>query len=269
MFASRLTVLFASTLILGVYLTYQVSNSWFFLIIIGIVLTVSTYVLSPQLNWWWWQRSPPDLPIAMAQMLEKQQPFYQQLSEAEKREFRRRVFLFMEGSNFMPQVMDELPMDGKVMIAAAPVTMTFRKKEFLFPSFENVIVYPHPFPSPQYPDSFHCSEVYEPDGVVMFCMEHVIRGLVDPTQYLNPSWYEYVKVFQLAYPAYDYGDWSSVSWTDLQEISGFSQEALHKWFGLPELDIKAMGLSFFFLFPMSFRQHLPGLFAKLDEVFNK
>jgi hypothetical protein len=268
MFANRLVVLFAAILALGVYLTYQVDTYFFFLIIIGLVLTVTTYVLGPQINWWWWQRNPPDLPPKMAQLLAIRHPFYKRLSPTEQREFRRRMFLFIEGTNYMPKVMETVPYDGKVMLASAPVSITFREEDFLFPNFENVIVYPQPFPSPQIPESFHISEIYEPDGVMMFSMEHLIHGYVDAGQYFNPSWYEYAKVFQLSYPAYDYGDWSAVSWKNLEAISGFSEEALHKWFGLKNLDIRAMGIAFYFLFPEPFQQHLPTLFHKLETVFS-
>jgi len=268
MFANRLVVLFAAILVLGVYLTYQVNDAWFYLIIIGLVFTVTSYVLSPQLNWWWWQRSPPDLPPKMTQLLAQRYPFYNKLSSDEQREFRRRMFLFIEGTNFMPKVMETVPYDGKVMLSVAPVSITFREPYFLFDNFENVIVYPHPFPSPQFPETFHTSEIYEPDGVLMFSMEHLIHGFVDAEKYLNPSWYEYAKIFQLSYPAYDYGDWSAVNWKDLEAISGFSEEALHKWFVLKQLDIRAMGIAFFFLFPKSFQQYLPTLFHKLETVFS-
>lgn len=268
MFANRLVVLFATILVVGVYLTYQVDSAWFFLIIIGLVLTVTSYVLGPQLNWWWWQRYPPDLPVEMAQLLEKRHSFYKKLTIEEQSEFRRRMYLFIEGTNFMAKVLETVPYDGKVMLATAPVTMTFSASEFLFPNFENVIVYPQPFPSPQFPKAFHISEIYEPDGVAMFSMEHVIHGFVEPGKYLNPSWYEYAKIFQLSYPAYDYGDWSSVSWKDMEAISGFSLEALQQWFGLKELDLRAMGIAFFFLFPITFQQHLPTLFTKLHTVFS-
>jgi len=91
---------------------------------------------------------------------------------------------------------------------------------------------------------------------------------VDPKQYLNPAWYEYAKVFQLTYPAYDYGDWSGVNWETLKNISGFSQAALHKWFGLEQLELRAMGTSFYFLFPETFQQQLPTLFNQLETVFS-
>ena len=145
--------------------------------------------------------------------------------------------------------------------------LDFHKEAFLLPKFENIIVYPHPFPSPQYETKFHASEIYEPDGVVMFCLEHVLRGFVDPRQYLNPAWYEYAKVFAISYPNENLGDWNEVTWSKLETVSGFSGEALERWIGLPDLDLRAMGIAFFFLFPASFQEVLPEQYEQLAAVF--
>ena len=266
--AFRLGIPFFLLLGLGVYLTINVSESWAPLMIVSLVIIVAGFVLAPQINWWWWQRFPPDLPEEMAQLLEQRLPFYQQLTEADKREFRRRIFLFNYGHNFMPQVLEKMPLDGQVMIASAPVTMTFKQEDFLFPKFENIIVYPHPFPSPQYETTFHTSEIYEPDGVIMFCLEHVLRGYVDPRQFLNPAWYEYAKVYAITNPQALLGDWESVDWGQLEQVSGFSYEAIERWIGLPDLDKQAMGIAYFFLFPNRFQQLLPELFAQLQTTFH-
>lgn len=266
--AFRLAVPFLLLLGLGLYLTIEVDTSWSFLMIIALVVLVSGFILAPQINWWWWQRFPPDLPSEMGQLLEKRSLFYSRLSSDQRREFRRRVFLFNHGHNFMPQVMEKMPLDGQVMIASVPVAMTFTQEEFLFPKFENIIVYPHPFPSPQHETTFHASEIYEPDGVIMFCMEHILRGFIDPHQYLNPAWYEYAKVFAITYPETDLGNWSAVSWAQLEQISGFSQDALERWIGLQDLDLQAMGIAFFFLFPDRFQATLPDIHQKLQAVFH-
>lgn len=266
--AFRLALPFGLLLALGLYLTLQVNESWSILMVASLVILVASFILAPQINWWWWQRFPPDLPTEMGQLLERHSALYTNLAKEEKREFRRRIFLFHHGHNFMPQVLEKMPLDAQVMIASAPVSMTFNQNEFLFPNFENIVVYPHPFPSPQYETQFHASEIYEPDGVVMFCLEHVLRGFVDPRQFLNPAWYEYAKVYAITYPEKNLGDWSAVEWSKLETISGFSHEALVRWIGLPKLDLQAMGIAFYFLYPNRFQQVLPSLHQELTAVFH-
>ncbi|PSR15441.1 MAG: hypothetical protein DA408_08705 [Bacteroidetes bacterium] len=264
----RLAVPFIILFLLGIYLTYEVSSSWSFLIIIGMVALVAGFILAPQINWWWWERFPPDIPPELQKLLTDRHPFYRNLSATEQREFRRRVFLFNQGNNFMPQGMEDVPPDAQLMIAVAPVTLTFREPVFLFDNFENIVLYPHDFPSPQFPEQFHASEIYEPDGVVMFCFKHVASGFLQPGQYLNPAWYEYARIFRINYPGYDYGDWSGVSWTDLEAISQFPHAALQRWIGLPELDLTAMGIAHYFLFPTNFQRQLPEIYHRLQSVFS-
>jgi hypothetical protein len=73
--AFRLALPIILLLGLGVYLTIYVDTSWSLLMISMVVLLVTMFVLSPQINWWWWQRSPPDLPKEMAQLLATSLPF--------------------------------------------------------------------------------------------------------------------------------------------------------------------------------------------------
>ncbi|MEZ4985846.1 MAG: zinc-dependent peptidase [Saprospiraceae bacterium] len=267
--AYRLAIPVFLMLALSAYLTYWVNERWSVLIIISLIILVAGYILMPQINWWWWKRYPPDISKELVPLLDKFHPYYRTLTEEEQREFRKRLFLFMQGHNYMPQVTETVPQDVQLMIAAAPVAMTFRQEDFLFPHFENIVTYPHIFPSPQYPEQFHASEVYAPDGVLMFCMEHVVRGFTDPVNFLNPSWYEYAKVFRLTNPTFDYGTWEEADWIALERISRFSKDALERWVGLKDLDITAMAIAFFFIFPQAFRRELPEKYLTLQTVFHQ
>lgn len=263
----RIAIPLALLFTLSIYFTLEVSSDWA-LVAVGLaVLLVAAFMVSPLINWWWWQRFPPDLNKGLHGILELKHDFYRALNETDRREFRRRLFLFGQGTNFRPQAMDNVPEDAKLMIAVAAVTMTFNQEDFLFENFENVIVYPHPFPSPQFPESFHASEIYEEDGVIMLSLEHVGRGFLEPEQYFNPAWYEYARVYQRTYPDKPYGDWSSVSWADIEAISGFSHEALKGWIGLEALDLQAFGIAFFFVRPQHFQQQLPTLAQQLNNIF--
>jgi hypothetical protein len=262
----RIAIPVLLALILALYLGWEMDTVRSILIVLSLALLVLFFLLAPQLNWWWWQRFPPDIRSDLRVLLQRS-PFYQQLSTAEQREFRRRLFLFGQGHNLMPQVLEKIPDDVQLILSIPPVAMTFREKEFLFSNFENIIIYPHPFPSPQFPDNFHASEIYEPDGVVMFCTDHLVRGFAQPDQYLNLAWYEYARIFRRTYPQYDFGDWSAVSWEQLEQISKFSKAALERWIGLPDPELPAMGIAFFFLFPQSFQRVLPEQATRLAAIF--
>ncbi len=253
----------------SIYLAVMYREVHYLVMIPSAIALVLCYVFSPQLDWWWWQRYPPDLHRGLKGLLSERSPFYQRLTEAGKREFRRRIFLFGKGHDFMPQVLDEVPEDVQLMIAVAPVAMTLQQEDFLFPNFENIIVYPHPFVSPQYQESFHASEIYEPDGVVMFCTDHIVRGFLQPRQYFNPAWYEYAKIYRLSYPEKDFSFLESTTWDDLAQISSFPQEAVERWIGLSDIDLTALSIAFYFLMPESFRAKLPQVYAQLVDCFQQ
>ena len=245
---------------LSLYLAIMHRQIHYEIIIPSTIIIVLCYVFSPQIDWWWWQRNPPDIHKGLQALFAERLPFYQRLSDPQKREFRRRVFLFGRGHDFMPQVMSSVPEDIQAMIAAAPVAMTFQDEEFLFPAFEHIIVYPHPFVSPQYQEQFHASEIYEPDGVVMFCTDHLVRGFMQPQQFFNPAWYEYARIYVITRPETNFSFLDALNWEHLAQISSFSKEAVSRWIGLEEIDKSALAIAYFFLMPERFQVQQPDIY---------
>jgi hypothetical protein len=250
---------------LGIYLAVSWSAAWSTALIPVAMLGSVIYVFSPQINWWWWQRYPPDLPQGLGDLLQQRFAYYQRLTPAEKREFRRRTFLFMQAHDFMAQVFKKVPEDVKMMLAAPAVALTFAREEFRFPAYEHVVVYPHPFPSPQFPEHLHIAEYYEPDGVLIFSAEHVGRGFVEPRQFLNPAWYTFSQLYLLE--SADQLEWPDIHWEDLETISRFTRPGTEQWFGLPELDIRALAATYFFLFPERFQVYQPDLYLQFCRIF--
>lgn len=254
---------------LGIYAAVEWGQPWTMALIPVVMILATIFVFSPQLNWWWWQRFPPDLPEGLGMLLEERFAYYQRLTPVEKREFRRRAFLFMQAHNYIPQVFKTVPEDVRLMLAAPAVAVAFAQTDFLFPKFENIVVYPHPFPSPQYPDHMHLSEFYEPDGVLIFSADHAGRGFMEPHQYFNPSWYEYVRLYGLTYESASVAPLEQVSWEELEAISRFSREAIEKWMNLPDLSKEGLAMSYFFLFPERFQVQLPDLYGHLRHQFQQ
>lgn len=255
--------------VLAFYWASAYDSQYAFWVIPSVVALATLYVLGPQINWWIWQRYPPDMTPGFRMLIEQHLGYYQLLNEGAKREFRRRVFLLTHGNEYMPQGFEEVPEDIKVMIAASTAQLTFGQDDFLFPDFETIIIYPHPFPSPQYPEHWHGSELYEPDGVLIFSSEHVVRAFIQPQLYLNLALYEYARVYKLRYPGLTPPDAQHYDWAQLAELSGFSQEAIQRWIGLDEIDHFAVAASLFFSHSASFLAHLPEAFEAFVSYFNQ
>jgi hypothetical protein len=251
------------------YWAFAYDDAYAFWVIPPVIALASLYVLEPQLNWWIWKRYPPDLKPGFRQLLEQHSGYYQRLDDGAKREFRRRVFLFTQGSDFMPQAFEEVPEDIKVMIAVGAVQLTLGREDFLFPKFETIIVYPHPFPSPQYPEHWHGSELYEPDGALLFSAEHLTRAFIQERLYLNLALYEYARAFRLVYAYPPPPDAAVYPWEALERASGFSQEAVSRWIGLDEIDAFGVAAALFFSMPDAFARELPEAYAAFRAYFGQ
>ena len=265
--ARVLGVPFVIMTLLGLYMAFTADGSGAYFIVIGVLVLVATYVFEPAINWWWWNKYPPDLDNELTTLLEKKSVQYNALTAEQQREVRKRLFFFRKAHNFMPQGMEQSPDDVEIMIGLAPIIMTLHQEEYQFEHFENIVLYAHPFPSPQYETEFHASEIYEPDGVAMFCTSHIVRGFMQPDLYLNPAWYEYAKIFMRTYPGILPSNISAVTWEQLQQISSFPEEALQRWIGLKDLDKTAITFAYYFLFPKKFRQVLPEQANQLSSIF--
>jgi hypothetical protein len=249
------------------YLTYDLGEQYAPGLIVFLLLAVLCYVYGPQINWWWWTRHPPDLPKSLHPPLENT-PFYQRLTEEGQRLFRKRVFLFNQAQRWMPQAMDKITEDIKTAISAGAVQVNFHRLNFLYPDYENIVVYAHPFPSPQYPNHMHASEVFEDEhgNGLIFSVEHVMRSFIEPQLYYNVSIHEYadllIRTSNINFPAV-----SNDIWPALEQISGFSHERLLEFIGLDELDPLQVSITHYLVFLERFRMILPDLAAELDEIF--
>lgn len=248
------------------YLAWEVDGTYATYLIPNVVILTLIYTLSPQINWWWYRRYPPEPPKELWPLLERI-PFYKNLSDAEKQRFRQRVALFNLAQEFMPQGVEVVPEDIKLVIGASAVQLTFYQDDFLFPKFENIVIYPKPFPTPQHPTQFHTSEIYEEDGVVLLAAEPLMRAVVEPGQYYHIGLHEYAKVFRLKYPDLNWPHLSEESWELLEAVSGFSKEAIHKYINLDGIEIFPVSVTLFFTFPDRFLEYLPDVYKAYADIF--
>lgn len=215
------------------------------------------YILSPQIDWWWYQRHPPQLPAMVRHLINTKLPFYQDLSATDKTRFRNRMTMYMEANEFMAQGMEAVPPDVKGIVAASAVQVTFGHDDYLLNPFEHIIIYPHPFPSPQHPEEWHACEHFEEDGVIMLSAEQLVPGFLEPTRFLHIGLYEYARVFMHCHPAFEFPIITEEHWPALEQISGFPKDKTIKYIGLREIDLTALAVVYFFGFGEKFKVLLP------------
>jgi Glucose-regulated metallo-peptidase M90 len=224
------------------------------------------YTLSPQIDWWWYQRHPPELPAMVRHLINTNLPFYQNLSAAEKTRFRTRTAMYMEANEFMAQGMEAVPPDVKGIAAASVVQLTFYHEDYLLSKFEHIVIYPHPFPSPQHPEEWHVCEHFEEDGVIMFSAEQLVPGFLEPKRFLNIGLYEYARVFMRCHPEVSFHHFDEEHWPAFEQISGFPKDKTIQFIGLKEIDMTALAVVYFFCFEEKFKAKLPKEFEALARA---
>lgn len=225
---------------IGAILRYTTSNNAYdLLMILPIVVVGGTLALAPQLRWRYWLKHAPDLPVELAGLLDRFD-LYRRLDLAGKREFRRRTFLLKERFHFHGEAIEEIPEDVKVMAAASAATAGWHREDFLLGQFETVVFYRHYFPTPVH-DTLHCSELHPGDGAIIWTLNVFLRSVVEPRKYLHLGLYEYYRaVLHLEPDLRARLEAATLDYAAIEKVSGFTQAALEKFIGLPDLDRTAI-----------------------------
>ncbi len=226
------------------------------------------FILAPQINWWWWKRNTPDLPEGLADLLEKQCPFYQKLTTNEKADFRGRVFMSMHGYDFLGKAFpkDAVPVDLKAIIAANAVTVSWPRKEFLFRKFEKIVVYPQAFPTPRF-QSLHGSEMQAEEGLVIFSGELLIKSFLQPLLYFNVGLYEFARAAMKSWPDEPWPEFAEADWLGFQQVMPFSKGLVEAQIGLPGVDLTAVAAHHFFQNREGMRAVFPQQTADFEKIF--
>lgn len=268
MFANFLALPFLLGTLTFLYLAWAVDDSYAFWLVPFLVIAVVVYIMAPQINWWWYRRRPPRLSKGLADTLRQFCPYFQRLSPEDRVRFEGRVALFRMGTDWTPLGWpeDTLPPDVELAVSAQAVSLLFGKKELLFPKFETVILYPRQFPTPEHPYP-HSSELYEPDGCLIFSAENLMLAFLNPGKWYNVALHEYAKAFVLQYPS---DHWPALNgeedWERLERAGGMSRAHIESMTGLAGLEPLPVAIHHFILLPEGLKKEMPEVYEALEQL---
>ena len=262
-------IIFPLVLLLGLVLTasYVLGHrEYSYLMIPIIVLIAAAYVLHPEIDRWYVKKYPLKLPKGMLRFISDHLPTYRLMNKDQQQAFESATSTYLKTASFMPQGFDRVPEDLKVVVAAnAHILSAFRPEwNTQLAEFSNIVVYRHPFPSPQFPEHLHSSELYVQDRVILLCADHFMKAFRSPGEFFNTAMYEWAKViFLKTKPEF------KLDIATLPEISGFENEVIVEYIGLPESYIQweAVATTYFFSFPVRYKMYLPESYDKLCEFY--
>ena len=253
---------------LAAYFTFMVDEDYAIYMLAPIIIGAVVFIMSPQIDWYWFEKNPPKLDPMEKKLLIKKVKIFQNLSVEEKKRLESRVALFNFSKSYQEMAMPNVPEDLKIMTAITACQLTLGFEEYLLESYEKVIVYPHPFPSPQYPENFHICESFEEDGVLLFEVKNFLHGFIKPKQYFNIALYEISRVVNRELELKELPSLSTLILNDLLALSGTNEEDLKKYIGLPELDSKAIAVVQFIENPARMHKTYPALFEEIQSMLN-
>lgn len=234
MFARLLLIPPILLALIGLYFSWNYYEGFIWMIVTGVVLTATILVLNPQINWRYYKRFPPDVEPEIKKMVLEKDAFYLRLSVSDQVRFRQRMALFILGTEFIPAGIERVPHDVEAIVAAAATKVRWYQKEPIFKSCQRVVIYLHPFPSPDWPEHWHHSEWHSEDGVVLFSADALYRHLLHPGSVYDPALYEYLKVhrFESRQDAFRIPD----VWAMIHQLNGWTAEQIKEMIGLPQVD---------------------------------
>ncbi len=238
-----------------------------YLLVPLIVILAVVYVLHPELDRWYTKKYPIKLPQGMLRFIEDHLPIYRLMNSSQKQQFETATSTYLKSATFMPQGFERVPEDLKVVVAAnAHILSAFNPKwHENLSSFSNIVVYRHPFPTPQYPKYLHSSELFVQDKVILLCADHFMKAFRSPQEYFNTAMYEWAKVIFLEEkPEF------KINLQVLPEISGFQNSVVIEYIGLPEpyIQWEAVATTYFFIFPVRYKMYMPDSYERMCAFYH-
>lgn len=253
--------------LLALYLSWTYGAEYSRWIIAPVVVGATVLVMAPQIDWWWLQRYPPKTDLQVVRMFEKYLPRFASEHQSARNFLLYRTELFMKSFDWTPQGFETIPADARYVISVYAALLTRLREKFLLTGWEKIIFYKNPFPSPQYPKNFHNSEIFAEDKVMLFNIQALMNGFLNPAHQFPVGLYElarvYNDVFQLRFT--DAGN--VISKDNFSSISGGPWEWITEGIGIDDVDIDGLAVVCYFLFPDNLNQTLPVIFERCKAEF--
>ncbi|HMG15866.1 MAG TPA: hypothetical protein VK590_10480 [Saprospiraceae bacterium] len=265
---TRILLSFFGFLAIGVlYASWTIDEKYApILIPIGIIIA-AIIVFTPQIDWWWSNRYPPKTDKRVIQFLETFYPYYNSLAEPLQKTFLIRAELIIKSMDWTPMGFEDIPADVQYVISTYAVRLSLNRQKFIFKYWEKVILYKHPFPSPQHPKQLHHSEIFYEDNVVLFDFPHLIKGFINPDNVFPIGLYEMARIYlhdfkvELGFNPHSFNE------AVFSAISGKDFDWIRSSIGLDVLDGEAIAVVCYFLYLDKTMELMPDWFINCKKEF--
>jgi len=206
-----------------------------------------TYIFSSEINHYWLNRYPLQLDQREHFFLSRHFPYYEALSPDKQKEFGEQCIQFHRKRDTILQGLPNFPDDLKVLWSAQALLLTRAMGLSVsdWDSYEKVVLYPHPFISPDI-EQVHASETHFEEGIWLFSADQLIPGMTQPTRFFNLALYEFIRTAKTLRPD-KFTSLRNTSPSKLAEtaesFSNLTLTTIRSWLNIEELDLEAVYLT--------------------------
>jgi hypothetical protein len=239
------------------------------LIIIPAIALAIIYVSSHYIDHWWIKNYTPNLEAEMKSWFKKYSPYYNFLSDTERKKFEKRIVIYVESREFksVGSELGDVPYDIKCIIASQGIKMCMGLDDILIKDLDRIYLYKHPFPSPKY-QFLHTAEVDTEDGVIILSTEQALPGIVNPLENYNIALHTYADAFIQLFTNVTFPKVEDLRWQKLELINGISETRIKKTLGMEDLNLLAVHIVAFFDFRDQYEKIFEVEALQLKNIFN-
>jgi len=210
-------------------------------------------------------------------ILEKQLPFYANLSSAYKAEFRKRVNRFIRSKTIRGGKGFKLSYEHIVSVAGSAIQVSFGNDRYLLSSFDTIIIYEKVYQHP-ITKNYHRGEVNPTAGIIVVSWEDFVYGYSTKEDNLNVGLHEmaHAYYFEIIKSRNDYvtdydllSKFMFVSEHEILKIRKNRSSLFRNYAGENVFEFFAVSVEYFFEDGNEFRQKLPKLYRQMCLLLNQ
>ena len=213
-------------------------------------------------------------PEKLHAFLLKQFDYYLLLSDSEKASFRARLELLLRSKWFIAK--DGLHLHDVMIlfVCASMVQLTFGLKNFEFPRFNKIALFPDTFYSGMIEREVKGLTVYQ-SGLVIMSWPHAFDGFKDPNDKINLILHEMAHALYLDYfgnrrMLYGFDDWQETAYQEFENMERNENHPFLRAYASTNIhEFWAVCIEHFFEAPQEFRKYLPKLYRSMSKILNQ
>ena len=212
------------------------------ILIPSMIILVLLYVFNEQINKWWWTVRPLTLEPRVKSWIETYSPFYTALDGDEKPKAESQISKLMLTKEYTLKGKKDFQLeeDMKALIAHEMYRLTYGyDSSYSYPSCEHVVMYNHPFATPDY-QFLHSFEFNREDGVLILARDAAVNGYNAGLDHFNIVLFGVITVFVHENPRLSYPSTTELSSEIICEQLDISHDSIKGHIG--EMAISSLAL---------------------------